>query len=185
MLIFIRKTVFSKLSVLCLKSNFSGTIHVARKNTINSQLAYYTFLRTFSANLKATEYTHHFEQKNVHNIQHICNNYLSLSSKSYGAKKSTTKTSKNSKGKSNKTIDDILDELSDDEEESNQEAPEPTEYSRATTPAATFIDEFQKFSGKKGKWGSNFIFSRGAICYNYFTGNFISRLINLLKCRKI
>ena len=150
MLIFIRKNVFSTLPVLCLKSNFSGTIHLARKNTTNSQLAY-TFQRTFYAKFKAREHTYLFEQKSVHDIQHISINYLSLSSKSYGAKKSNAKTSKNKKGKSTNTIDEILDELSDDEDETNQEAQEPTEYSRATTPAATFIDEFQKLGGKKGK----------------------------------
>ena len=145
MLLSIRKNVFNVLPVLCLKGNFSGSIHLVRKRVPNFQLGYCTFLRTFCPNIKTSVHTHLFKNKNVKDIQHICNHYLSISSRSYGAKKSNPK---NSKGKTNKTIDDLLDELSDDEEEPNQE---PTEYSHATTPAAKFVGEFQKLGGKKGK----------------------------------
>ena len=50
---------------------------------------------------------------------------------------------------SEKTIDDLLDELSDDEEESSTDSIENVHNTTARTPAAMFIEGYQK-SGIKG-----------------------------------
>ena len=75
--------------------------------------------------------------------------YLSTTSVSHGAKKSNTKSTKKAKSSNLNTIEELLDELSDDEDDHHAES--ETSNSRSTgTPASLFIDGIHKGSSKKG-----------------------------------
>ena len=68
---------------------------------------------------------------------------------SHGAKKSNTKSTKKAKSSNLNTIEELLDELSDDEDDHHAES--ETSNSRSTgTPASLFIDGLHKGSSKKG-----------------------------------
>ena len=95
--------------------------------------------------------------KRKHN-EHIINSSFSSSTINYGGKKSKTKSdkTKSDKTKSEKTksksssIDDILDELSDDEDDETFESGNRREYTGERTPAFLFVEGTSKSGANKG-----------------------------------
>ena len=75
--------------------------------------------------------------------------YLSTTSVSHGAKKSNTKSTKKAKSSNLNTIEELLDELSDDEDDHHTES-ETANSCSTGTPASLFIDGLHKGSSKKG-----------------------------------
>ena len=105
-----------------------------------------------------------FLKRNHH--EHTINYLFSSSAISYGGKKSKTRSDKpkSDKTKSAKTksksssIDDILDELSDDEDDETFESSNRREYQGERTPAFLFIEGIDKSGANKGNTTESFRF---------------------------
>ena len=88
--------------------------------------------------------------RNNYQCEHSIYNTFTSSATIYGPKKHNTKSGKN-KNKNTSALDDLLDEISDDEDEETKGAENIEVQHGRRTPAALFVDGMHKGGASKGK----------------------------------
>ena len=169
MFVFPRHVIISKLSNSCSKSISNVHILCAKDSTIRRNLTYNRFIKVVSSipsesNREISDYVHlrFLFSKDLNKIDHNLVNYFSSNAIKYASKKSGAKSQKHAKGKNARELDDLLEELSDDEEDNEvKNTSDPIEQTGARTPAAEFILNLKNPSSKKGKIAGRFLLLGG------------------------
>lgn len=145
---------FNALELLCFGRNINNKTKIVINNSRHYTKCFnsiYNGLAVNTSRYKVTNnYDHHRNLQDRQNVQLTIYNSFTLSAINNGGKKSKDKSAK-AKSKSSSDLDDILDELSDDEDEETSQPLERQEYQGKRTPAFLFIDGLFKGGSSKGK----------------------------------
>ena len=144
MSVYIRWPFVNKLNILCLRRHISGYGHTNLKN-IKPDTTCHQSIRNVSVCNKIC-----IIQKN-YRYKHSIYNTFTSSATDYGSKKSNIKSGKK-KNKNTSAIDDLLDELSDDEDEEKKDSADTDVcHGNRSSPAALFVDGIHKGGASKGR----------------------------------
>ena len=149
---------FNALELLCFGRNINNKTKIVINNSRHYTKCFnsiYNGLAVNTSHYKVTNnYDHHRNLQDRQNVQLTIYNSFTLSAINNGGKKSKDKSAK-AKSKSSSDLDDILDELSDDEDEETSQPLERQKYQGKRTPAFLFIDGLFKGGSSKGKMKEN------------------------------
>ena len=153
MSVYIRHSFANALELLCFGRNINNKTQILVNNSRYYTTCYNGIYNRSAFNTscyKATNnYNHHRNLQDRQRFQFTIYNSFTLSAINNGGKKSKDKLAK-SKSTKSKALDDILDELSDDEDEEISQPLERQEYQGKRTPAFLFIDGLFKGGSTKG-----------------------------------
>ena len=153
MSVFFKHSFPNALELLCLGRNINHKTQILVNNSRYHTKCYTNIYNRSAVNTSCykitNNYDHHRNLEDRQKFQLTIYNSFTLSAINNGGKKSKDK-SATPKSKKSSALDDILDELSDDEDEEISQPLERQEYQGKRTPAFLFIDGLFKGGSTKG-----------------------------------
>ena len=169
MLVYTRYSLANAIDMLCFRRTINAMSQsIVKHSRLFSTFNYSIYKPSLVEKQDCSEHLYYprniFLKRKQH--EHTINYLFSSSAISYGGKKSKTRSDKpkSDKTKSAKTksksssIDDILDELSDDEDDETFESSNRREYQGERTPAFLFVEGITKSGANKGNTTESFRF---------------------------